>query len=113
MTPALIGIAAGAVAALAAGRLMEKLVFGVSASDPMTFAAVAATLVLVALLASLVPAYRASRLDPSEVLRARLVSRSRDRDKRPAARPGNMCESRGRGADPNSVRLQADRVGSG
>ena len=43
--------------------------FGVSASDPLTLAAVAGTLALVALLASLVPAYRASRLDPSEVLR--------------------------------------------
>jgi predicted permease len=70
MTPALIGIVAGALAALAAGRLMAKLVFGVSASDPLTLAAVSALLVLVALLASLVPAYRASRLDPAEVLRA-------------------------------------------
>jgi putative ABC transport system permease protein len=70
MTPALIGVAAGTVAALAAGRLMAKLVYGVSASDPMTFVAVAAALVLVALIASLLPAYRASRLDPSEVLRA-------------------------------------------
>jgi predicted permease len=70
MTPALIGIAAGGVAALAAGRIMEKLVFGVSASDPLTLAGVSAALALVALLASLVPAYRASRLDPSEVLRA-------------------------------------------
>jgi len=70
MTPALIGIAAGGVAALGAGRIMEKLVFGVSASDPLTLAGVSAALALVALLASLVPAYRASRLDPSEVLRA-------------------------------------------
>ena len=53
MTPALIGVAAGTGAALAAGRLMARLVFGVSASDPMTFVAVAATLVFVALLASL------------------------------------------------------------
>jgi putative ABC transport system permease protein len=70
MTPALIGVAAGTGAALVAGRLMTKLVFGVSASDPMTFVVVAAALVFVALMASLVPAYRASRLDPSEVLRA-------------------------------------------
>ena len=69
MTPALLGIAAGAVAALGAARLMEKLVFGVSASDPLTLAAVSAALACVALLASLAPAYRASRLDPSEVLR--------------------------------------------
>jgi ABC-type lipoprotein release transport system permease subunit len=42
----------------------------VSASDPLTLAAVAATLAIVALMASLVPAYRALRLDPAEVLRA-------------------------------------------
>ena len=70
MTPALIGIAAGAAAALVSARVLEKLVFGVSASDPLTLAAVSVALALVALLASLVPAYRASRLDPSEVLRA-------------------------------------------
>ena len=70
MTPTLIGIVTGTVAALAAGRLMEKLVFGVSASDPLTLAVVSGTLAFVALMASLVPAYRASRLDPSEVLRA-------------------------------------------
>jgi putative ABC transport system permease protein len=70
MTPTALGIVVGAVVALAAGRLMEKLVFGVSASDPLTLAAVAASLAVVALVASLVPAYRASRLDPCEVLRA-------------------------------------------
>jgi len=45
-------------------------VFGVSASDPLTLAVVAATLAFVALLASMVPAYRASRVDPLAVLRA-------------------------------------------
>jgi putative ABC transport system permease protein len=70
MTPTLVGIGAGAAAAVAAGRLMEKLVFGVSASDPLTLVVVSGTLAFVALMASLVPAYRASRLDPSEVLRA-------------------------------------------
>jgi len=70
MTPAIIGVAAGAVSALGSAKLLEKLVFGVSASDPLTLAAVAATLLVVALLASLLPAYRASRLDPLRVLRA-------------------------------------------
>jgi len=70
MTPALIGIAAGVVAALGSGKLLEKMVFGVSAWDPLTLGAVAGALGLVALLASLVPAYRASRLDPQTVLRA-------------------------------------------
>jgi predicted permease len=70
MTPALIGIAAGAAGALVSARVLEKLVFGVSASDPITLAMVAATLALVALLASMVPAYRAARVDPLAVLRA-------------------------------------------
>ncbi|PYQ16624.1 MAG: ABC transporter permease [Acidobacteria bacterium] len=69
MAPALLGIAAGSLAARAASSSLERLVFGVSASDPLTLAAVAATLALVALMASLVPAYRASRLDPATVLR--------------------------------------------
>jgi putative ABC transport system permease protein len=60
----------GMVAAFASRKLIEKLVFGVSASDPLTLALVAATLMLVALLASVLPAYRASRLAPSDVLRA-------------------------------------------
>ena len=70
MSPALLGIAAGVIVALASARLLERLVFGVSASDTATLAVVAATLACVALLASLVPAFRASRLDPLKVLRA-------------------------------------------
>jgi len=70
MSPVLVGIAAGTVAALASAKVMKTLVFGVSASDPLTLAAVAATLALVALMASLVPAYRALRLDPVKILRA-------------------------------------------
>lgn len=70
MSPALVGIAAGTIAALASAKVMETLVFGVSASDPLTLAAVGATLALVALMASLVPAYRALRVDPVRVLRA-------------------------------------------
>jgi putative ABC transport system permease protein len=69
MTPALIGIALGAAGALAVSASLERLVFGVSASDPLTLAAVAATLALVALLASVVPAWRASRLNPLTTLR--------------------------------------------
>jgi putative ABC transport system permease protein len=70
MSPTLLGIAAGVAGALASAQVLETLVFGISASDPMTLLAVAATLALVALLASLVPAYRASRIDPLKVLRA-------------------------------------------
>ena len=70
MSPALVGIGVGSIAALASSRVMDALVFGVSASDPLTLAAVAATLAVVASLATLVPAYRALRVDPMQVLRA-------------------------------------------
>jgi predicted permease len=70
MSPVLVGGAAGTLAALASARVMRTLVFGVSASDPVTFAAVGGTLALVALMASLLPAYRAVRLDPTKSLRA-------------------------------------------
>jgi len=70
MSPVLVGIAAGTIAAVASARVIRTLVFGVSASDPATLAAVGATLAFVALIASLVPAYRASRLDPVKTLRA-------------------------------------------
>jgi len=69
MAPALIGIAIGAVAALGSAKVIEGLVFGVSATDPLTLAAVAAALAIVAFAASLIPAWRASRLDPLKVLR--------------------------------------------
>jgi predicted permease len=70
MTPTAIGIAAGTVIAVAAATALRTLVFGVSASDPLTLIVVASTLAAVALTACLVPAYRASRLDPLTVLRA-------------------------------------------
>jgi predicted permease len=70
MSPTLVGIAIGTIAALASARVMKTLIFGVSASDPLMLAGVGATLALVALMASLVPAYRALRLDPVRVLRA-------------------------------------------
>ena len=70
MSPALVGVAVGTIAALASAKIMSTLVFGVSASDPVTLAAVGTTLALVALIASLVPAYRAVRLDPVKTLRA-------------------------------------------
>jgi ABC-type antimicrobial peptide transport system permease subunit len=49
MSPTLVGIAAGTIAALASAKVMETVVFGVSASDPLTLAAVVTTLALVAL----------------------------------------------------------------
>jgi putative ABC transport system permease protein len=70
MSPVLIGIAVGTVAALVSAKALSTLVFGVSASDPLTLATVGVTLTVVALMASLAPAYRALRLDPVKVLRA-------------------------------------------
>jgi putative ABC transport system permease protein len=70
MSPALIGIAAGTIAALASAKALETLVFGVTASDPLTLVIVSTTLALVALLASALPAWRALRFDPATVLRA-------------------------------------------
>jgi ABC-type antimicrobial peptide transport system permease subunit len=64
------GMACGALAALWLGRFLSGLVFGVGTTDPATFAGVAIVLASMALLASMIPALRASRLDPSSVLRS-------------------------------------------
>jgi len=66
---AFMGIAAGVAAAVLLTRLMSHLLFGVSATDPLTFAAVAILLTLVTLLASYIPARRATRVDPAIALR--------------------------------------------
>jgi ABC-type antimicrobial peptide transport system permease subunit len=66
----LAGIAAGVVAAVMVGRLVTTLLAGVTSSDPITFIAVAVSLVTVALAASYLPARRASRIDPATALRA-------------------------------------------
>jgi predicted permease len=66
---ALVGVGMGLAAALALTRLMQRMLFGVSAYDPVTFLAVAAILFLVALVACYTPALRATRVDPSRSLR--------------------------------------------
>jgi predicted permease len=65
----LAGIAAGIAAALALTHIMTKLLFHVSATDPVTFVTVAVLFLLVSLAASYIPARRATRIDPMSALR--------------------------------------------
>jgi putative ABC transport system permease protein len=65
-----IGIGAGLIGALALSRVLASLVFDVPVRDPLTYAAVAAALMLVALAACVVPARTASRVDPTIALRS-------------------------------------------
>jgi ABC-type antimicrobial peptide transport system permease subunit len=63
-------VAVGVIAALFLTRLMEGLLYGVAPRDPGTFLAVTTILGAIALVASAVPAWRASRVDPLEALRS-------------------------------------------
>ena len=64
-----IGVIVGIVGALALTRVMASLLFGVTPSDPLSFGAAVAVLATVAFSATLVPAWRATRVDPMAVLR--------------------------------------------
>jgi predicted permease len=69
LTLAAIGVVAGLAAAMGLTRVVATLLFGVTPTDPMTIAAVVGTIATVAAIASVLPAWRASRVDPIVVLR--------------------------------------------
>jgi putative ABC transport system permease protein len=69
LRPALYGLVLGLAASVGAVRLIQSMLYGTRALDPTIFAAVAATLFVVAALACLLPAWRASRIDPIQALR--------------------------------------------
>ncbi|HEY1986803.1 MAG TPA: ABC transporter permease [Terracidiphilus sp.] len=69
LRPALIGLALGLAASMEATRLMRDMLYETRPLDPMVFAAVSAMLIAVAALACIVPAWRASRVDPMQALR--------------------------------------------
>ncbi|HET7042004.1 MAG TPA: FtsX-like permease family protein [Gemmatimonadales bacterium] len=68
MRPVLLGLVVGVAGAAAAGRAVAGLLFGVSATDPATFAGVILVLAAAALLASWLPAKRAARVEPTRAL---------------------------------------------
>ena len=68
--PVAIGASVGVAAALAASTVLSSQLFGVSCTDPLTIAAVVATLIGVALVASAVPARRAAAIDPTRALQS-------------------------------------------
>ena len=69
MKPILIGVAVGLAAAIALSRLVASLVFGVRPTDPLTFGCVVVILTAVGMLANILPAYRATRVEPVRTLR--------------------------------------------
>jgi putative ABC transport system permease protein len=69
MKPTLTGIAVGLIAALALGRIVTSMIYGVGSRDLVTFIGVTVLLILVSFAASLIPALRATRVDPLTVLR--------------------------------------------
>jgi putative ABC transport system permease protein len=69
MKPTLLGVAVGTVGALALGRVLSSLIYEVKPTDPVTFLSMTALLAGIALMASIIPAYRATKVDPVVALR--------------------------------------------
>jgi putative ABC transport system permease protein len=70
LRPVALGLAAGVAVSLAMGRLLTRLLFGVTATDPATYSAVVLVLLAAALVATWIPARRALRIDPMRALRS-------------------------------------------
>ena len=70
VTLAIVGVAGGSAGAFAAARLLRSFLWGVRPADPLTFVAAVSTLIVVAFVASIIPALRVLRLDPALTLRA-------------------------------------------
>ena len=70
MTLAALGVALGLAAAVGATRLLEGLLYSISATDPAVYGVLAAVLLIIAALACYIPARRAMRVDPMAALRA-------------------------------------------
>jgi putative ABC transport system permease protein len=70
LRPALYGLTIGLAASVGAVRLIQSMLYGTRPLDPAIFASVAASMLVVAALACLVPAWRASRIDPIQALRS-------------------------------------------
>jgi ABC-type antimicrobial peptide transport system permease subunit len=69
LRPALFGLGLGLVISFAATRIFQSMLFGTKSLDPVVLSGVIATLLAVAVLACLVPAWRASRINPTQALR--------------------------------------------
>ena len=69
MKPTLLGVVVGVIGAFALGRVLSTLIYGVKSTDLVTFLAVSVVLSIVALFASIIPAYRAAKVDPMVAVR--------------------------------------------
>ena len=70
MKVVLVGVALGLIGAYSLTRVLSNLVYGITVTDPSTFASMSLLLIIIALLASYIPARRAARVDPIVALRS-------------------------------------------